>query len=157
MSRREWNKTARIVEEAREIPSAEYPMTLRQCFYRLVSREVIQNSRRDYQMLSRILTKVRNDGRVDFDWLVDRSRPVYAPCLFENPQWYGSPIAARIVVCRHCYASLTICRRYPCSWLPGRKEPIATPLIWTAETGVNTRILKRLQTAAARKIAKESK
>jgi hypothetical protein len=69
----------------------------------------------------------------------------------------GSPIAVRILVCKHCNASLSICRRYPCSWLPGRKEPIATPLIWTAETGVNTRILKRLQTAAARKIAKESK
>jgi hypothetical protein len=39
MSRREWNKTASIVEEAREILSAEFPMTLRQCFYRLVSRE----------------------------------------------------------------------------------------------------------------------
>jgi hypothetical protein len=64
----------------------------------------------------------------------------------------GSPIAARIVVCRHCYASLSICRRYPCSWRPGRKEPIATLLIWSAERGVNTRILKRLQTAAARKI-----
>jgi hypothetical protein len=69
----------------------------------------------------------------------------------------GSPIAARIVVCRHCYASLSICRRYPCSWRPRRKEPLATPLIWTAETGVNTRILKRLQNAAARKMAKEAK
>ena len=69
----------------------------------------------------------------------------------------GSPIAAQIVVGRHCYASLSICRRYPCSWRPGRKEPIATQLIWTAKTGVNTRILKRLQTAAARKLAKEAK
>jgi hypothetical protein len=64
----------------------------------------------------------------------------------------GSPIAVRILVCKHCNASLSICRQYPCSRRPGRKEPIATQLIWTAETGVNTRILKRLQTAAARKI-----
>src|SRR5713101_6260589 len=92
MSRREWNKTARIVEEAREILSAEFPMTLRQCFYRLVSREVIQNSRRDYQMLSRILTKARNDGRIDFAWLVDRSRPTYSPCVFEDPAAYAETV-----------------------------------------------------------------
>ena len=92
MSRHEWNKTARIVEEAREILSAEFPMTLRQCFYRLVSREVIENSRRDYQMLSRILTKARNDGRIDFAWLVDRSRPLYSPCVFQDPQHYAETI-----------------------------------------------------------------
>jgi hypothetical protein len=93
MSRREWNKTARIVEEAREILSAEYPVTLRQCFYRLVSREVIQNSRRDYQMLSRILTKARNDGRIDFEWLVDRSRPVYARQGWKDPAEYAKTVA----------------------------------------------------------------
>jgi hypothetical protein len=69
----------------------------------------------------------------------------------------GSPIAARIVVCRHCYASLSICRRYPCSRRPSRREPFATKLIWNAEKGVNTALLKRLQTAAARKIEKEPK
>jgi hypothetical protein len=92
VSRREWGKTAAIVAEARDILAAEYPMTLRQCFYRLVSREVIQNSRRDYQMLSRILTKARNDGRVDFGWLVDRSRPVYSPNVFENPRDYAETV-----------------------------------------------------------------
>lgn len=69
----------------------------------------------------------------------------------------GPPIAARIVVCRHCYASLSICRLYPCGWRPRKKEPLATLLIWSAERGVNTELLKRLQTAAARKIAKEAK
>jgi hypothetical protein len=85
-------RTAAIVAEARDILAAEYPMTLRQCFYRLVSREVIQNNRRDYLKLSRILTKARNDGRIDFAWLVDRSRPTYSPCVFENPAEYPETI-----------------------------------------------------------------
>lgn len=92
MSKSEWSKTARIVAEARAVLAAEYPMTLRQCFYRLVSRKVIQNSRGDYQMLSRILTKARNDGRIDYEWLVDRSRPVYARQGWNNPEEYAETV-----------------------------------------------------------------
>ncbi len=92
MARGEWKRTTRIIDEAVEILEAEYPMTLRQCFYRLVSRGVIENSRKDYQGLSTILTKARNDGRVDFDLIVDRSRPVSRPRVFENPAQYAETI-----------------------------------------------------------------
>lgn len=89
MAKAEWARTTAIVDAAADILVAEYPMTLRQCFYRLVSKGVIENSRSDYQTLSRILTKARNDGRIDFGWLVDRSRPTYSPCVFENPKAYA--------------------------------------------------------------------
>ena len=92
MSRGEWGKTTRIINEAVEILTAEHPMTLRQCFYRLVSREIIKNNKPDYQMLSRILTKARNDERVDFAWIADRSRPTYAPCVFDNPAAYAETV-----------------------------------------------------------------
>lgn len=92
MARGEWRETTRIISEAAEILEAEYPMTLRQCFYRLVSRGVIENSRRDYQMLSRILTKARGDGRIEYEWITDRSRPTYQPSVFENPAEYAETI-----------------------------------------------------------------
>jgi hypothetical protein len=93
------------------------------------------------------------------DWLLERQLDPKTGTgdVLVSTEGDDSPIAARIVVCRHCYASLSICRRYSCSWRPGRKEPIATQLIWTAERGVKTALLKRLQKAAARKIAKEAK
>jgi hypothetical protein len=92
MAKAEWARTTAIVDAAAEILGAEYPMTLRQCFYRLVSKGVIENSRSDYQGLSRILTKARNDGRIEFEWITDRSRPTYSPCVFENPKAYAETI-----------------------------------------------------------------
>lgn len=76
------------------------------------------------------------------DWLLKRK---YDPTtasgdVLVSTTGDGSPIAARIVVCRHCYASLSICRRYPCSSRPGKKEPIATLLIWSAQRGVDTEL-----------------
>jgi hypothetical protein len=56
--------TTNIVGAAVEILEAEKPMTLRQCFYRLVSLGVLENTRAKYQSLSTILTKARN-GRVE--------------------------------------------------------------------------------------------
>lgn len=92
MAKGEWVATTRIIEAAAEILAAEFPMTLRQCFYRLVSMEIIQNTRRDYQALSRILTKARGDGRIEYEWLVDRSRPLYSVNVFENPAEYAEAV-----------------------------------------------------------------
>jgi len=64
-------------------------MTVRQCFYRLVSAACIENTRADYQKVSRALTRAREDGRCDYDWVVDRSRPEYAPNVFDDPGDYA--------------------------------------------------------------------
>ncbi len=59
-------------------------MTVRQLFYRLVSAELLANSRADYCRVSRVLTKARERGKIPFEWIVDRSRPTYAPSVFDN-------------------------------------------------------------------------
>src|SRR5437879_2303451 len=64
-------------------------MTVRQCFYRLVSCGALENNKRSYNSIKRLLTKARKDGRIDFNWIVDRSRPTYSPCVFDNPQAYA--------------------------------------------------------------------
>ncbi|MGA3316624.1 MAG: hypothetical protein ABSC64_09325 [Candidatus Korobacteraceae bacterium] len=94
MARGEWESTTRLIEQAAEILAAENPMTIRQLFYRLVSIAVIDNSRADYQRVSSLLTKARNDGRVDFDHIVDRSRPEYMPYVFDDAAEYARVISA---------------------------------------------------------------
>lgn len=92
MSRSIHARTAFLVRTAKQLLGEEHPMTLRQLFYRLVSRESLENSRSDYQRLSRVMTRAREDGQVSFDLLVDRSRPNYEPNVFEDPEEYAETI-----------------------------------------------------------------
>lgn len=54
-------------------------LTLRQLFYALVTRNVIPNNKSEYQKLSKILTKGRMAGEVDWSMIVDRGRQIYLP------------------------------------------------------------------------------
>lgn len=67
-------------------------MTIRQIFYRLVSMRLIKDTKADYQRVIRLMTIARNDGQIPFDWIVDRSRPVYAPPVFSNPSAYAEVV-----------------------------------------------------------------
>ena len=67
-------------------------MTIRQLFYRLVSIGALENSRQDYVKVSRIMTIARNDGRVEWDAIVDRSRPDYAPSVWDDAAEYGQTL-----------------------------------------------------------------
>jgi hypothetical protein len=84
MAKGEWEKTTRLIDRAVGILEMENPMTIRQLFYRLVSAGALANSRADYQRLSVVMSKARNDNRCDFDWIVDRSRPEYSPAQLER-------------------------------------------------------------------------
>jgi hypothetical protein len=54
---------------------ADHPMTVRQVFYQLVVRGVIEKTEEQYQgTVIRLLTEMRMDGRIPFDWIVDESR-----------------------------------------------------------------------------------
>ena len=67
-------KTRRIIGQARAILSERNPMTLRQVFYQLVSRQVIENTRSQYQALSNALVTARKDGTIPWEWIEDRLR-----------------------------------------------------------------------------------
>lgn len=92
MARGEWQETTELIQAAAGILEREHPMTVRQLFYRLVSVAVIKNSRADYQKVSKVMTKAREDGRVDYQWIVDRSRPEYVPNVFKDLAGYGRAI-----------------------------------------------------------------
>jgi hypothetical protein len=49
-------------------------MTVRQVYYQLVSRQVIENKRSQYQSLSKLLVQARRDGDIAWEWIEDRMR-----------------------------------------------------------------------------------
>jgi hypothetical protein len=67
-------KTESIIAEAVDTLSPHWPMTLRQLFYQLVSRQVLENTRAAYKSLSRIMVGARKDGLIQWDWIEDRLR-----------------------------------------------------------------------------------
>ena len=76
-----------IVEASLEIfQQYDTAITLRQLYYRLVSRFLIPNTVNSYKRLSRIMVKAREDGDVPVNCLEDRSRRV----LGRGDVGYGS-------------------------------------------------------------------
>jgi len=67
-------KTLQLIESAREILAEYHPMTVRQVFYQLVSRLVLENTEQQYKQLSRHLTTAREEGIIPDEWIEDRTR-----------------------------------------------------------------------------------
>lgn len=89
-------KTERMLEVAREVLREAHPMTVRQVYYQLVSRLVIENGRSAYQAVSKLLAEARKSGEVPWEWIEDRLRRPRAPGM-----WSGLPDYADTV--RQCY------------------------------------------------------
>src|ERR1051325_6736576 len=67
-------KTLRIIEAARTVLAAHNPMTVRQVYYQLVSRQVVENNRNRYQAVSDAIVKARQQGMIPWEWIEDRLR-----------------------------------------------------------------------------------
>lgn len=67
-------KTQGIIDQAHAILEAFNPMTVRQVYYQLVSRQVIENTMAQYKSVSRALVNARLDGSIPWGWLEDRTR-----------------------------------------------------------------------------------
>ena len=79
-------KTIELIETARNILAEAHPMTVRQIYYQLVSRQVIKNSRGAYQAVSNALVDARCEGVIPWEWIEDRlRRPHYVS------MWSGLP------------------------------------------------------------------
>jgi hypothetical protein len=92
MAKGEWKEITKLINAASNILDLEAPMTIRQLFYRLVSAGLIPNDRNNYQLVSRIVTKARDDGRIPFSHIVDRSRPQYSPNVWNNAEDYADTV-----------------------------------------------------------------
>jgi hypothetical protein len=83
-----------LIKAAVRLLTKEWPMTIRQLFYRMVStkdnkgKALMANSTAQYKKVSRMMTKARKDGRCDYDFIVDRSRPEYEAGGWNNPKQF---------------------------------------------------------------------
>jgi hypothetical protein len=63
----------------------DHPQTVRQVFYQLVTRGIIEKTEAEYQRtVIRLLTEMRLDGQVPWDWIVDESRRARITQTFDN-------------------------------------------------------------------------
>jgi len=67
-------KTRQLIETAVSILQASRPMTVRQIYYQLVSRHVIENNRGQYQAVSNAVVRARKNGVIPWEWVEDRLR-----------------------------------------------------------------------------------
>lgn len=77
-------KTDRLIEEAAAILLTEQPMTVRQVFYRLVSRHTIANTRSAYQAVSSALVTARKEYLIPWQWIEDRLRRPRRVTMWKN-------------------------------------------------------------------------
>jgi hypothetical protein len=68
------DKTLKLIEAAYQVLQEYHPMTLRQCYYQLVSKHFLDNNLNQYKRLSNALVKARQQGIITWDWVEDRIR-----------------------------------------------------------------------------------
>jgi hypothetical protein len=73
--RRTADEMATLREEIAAVLSEDHPQTCRSVFYRLVSRRAVPKTEAAYQgVVVRLLTRMRLDGAVPFEWITDGTR-----------------------------------------------------------------------------------
>jgi hypothetical protein len=86
----------RLVINNHVIPALEWfaeqgiTPTLRTLFYRLVSLQVIPNTKNSYKRLSKVLVKERKEGNIEWDAIADEGRLVICNFndVYESPEQY---------------------------------------------------------------------
>jgi len=69
-----------------EYEAMGYDLTLRQLYYQMVSRDLIENSTGAYKKIGGIVNKARLGGLIDWDMIVDRGRTTKSNSHWENPR-----------------------------------------------------------------------
>lgn len=77
-------KTMALIQEAYNALAENHPMTVRQVYYQLVSRQVLENNRGRYQALCDALVYARQEGIIPWDWIEDRLRQPRCVGMWEN-------------------------------------------------------------------------
>ena len=67
-------KTWDLIDAMYVVLEEHHPMTVRQVYYQLVSKQIIKNEQRQYSRVSRYLVEARKDGIIPWEWVEDRMR-----------------------------------------------------------------------------------
>jgi len=85
-------KTLALIVEAARVLAAHHPMTVRQVYYQLVSRQVIENNRGQYQAVSNALVHARQAGFIPWEWIEDRLRRPRAVGMWTDLRHFGKTV-----------------------------------------------------------------
>ena len=85
-------KTKIILDMAEKILAQHNPMTVRQVYYQLVSRQVIENNRGQYQAVSNALVYARKEGIIPWEWIEDRLRRPRVVGMWDNLSDFGNTV-----------------------------------------------------------------
>lgn len=77
-------KTEALLEQARAVLTEHSPMTVRQVYYQLVSRQVVENNRGAYQKVSEVLVTARREGAIPWEWIEDRTRQPHTVLMWDG-------------------------------------------------------------------------
>ncbi len=135
---------SQIIEEL-----SAYRLTLRQLYYQLVSRNIIPNQERSYKNLSRVVTRARLAGILDWDAIEDRVRQPDSPPEFDNlgglvdaalrtyrlPRWKGQKDYAELWVEKDTLASVLrpLARKYHVTLMVNRGYSSASAMYDSAK------------------------
>jgi hypothetical protein len=68
-----------------EILEADHPQTVRQVYYQMVSRGLIDKTEQEYDgNVVRLLGEMRENAQVPWDWVIDNSRWVRKPVTYDG-------------------------------------------------------------------------
>jgi hypothetical protein len=82
-SRRTKAQIETLQELIHDILAADHPMTVRQVFYRVVSRGAIAKTENEFNnTVCRLLVKMRRSGQIPFHWISDNTRWMRKPRTF---------------------------------------------------------------------------
>ena len=122
-NRRGRAEMAAIRDAIIEVLRVDHPQTVRQVFYQLVTRGIIEKTEAEYQTtVIRLLTEMRLNEQVDWDWIVDESRRVRITQTFD-----GIADAARHTARFYRRSALEACPDHIQIWI--EKEALAG-IIW---------------------------
>src|SRR5262245_26216157 len=88
-------KTEALIAAATDVLAAHHPMTVRQVFYALVSRQDVENIRSRYQAVGDALVAARKEGTIPWEWIEDRLRVPRTVAMWSNLADFATTAVAR--------------------------------------------------------------
>jgi len=83
--RRTWVEISLLRYRMYEVLEQDHPMTVRQLFYQMVSRGIIEKTEGAYKnIVVRLLGDMRRDGDIPFGWITDSTRWMRKPRSFSS-------------------------------------------------------------------------
>ena len=77
-----------------------YRLSVRQLYYQLVARAVIENSQRSYKCIVDLVSNARLAGLLDWNMIEDRGRETITPPMWESPAQIVQAAAAQFAIDR---------------------------------------------------------